>query len=147
MLSQRADEGKAFTVKPEIATPIGATSTTTSDLAVICKSSSELAREGEGSIPTRSRAAARPRELSEIHSLVSLISVQIDMLRLLEDERAELTERFIAVSSDVVDSLGRRENRGGRRLVLAVLSLVNTDSMVCYLTRYIMWLLRRPTAT
>ena len=36
------------------------------------------------------------------------------MLRTLEDERAELTERLSAVSSDVVDSLGQRDNRGGR---------------------------------
>lgn len=36
----------------------------------------------------------------------------------LEDERAELTERLSAVSSDVVDSLGRCDNRGGSPLSL-----------------------------
>ena len=68
-------------------------------------------------IPTQSRATVGPRELSGIHSLVSPISVQIHMLTL-EDERAELTERLSAVSSDVVDSLGQRDNRGGRPLSL-----------------------------
>jgi len=72
---------------------------------------------GSYSIKGHSRVIG-PRELSGIHSLVSPISVQIHMLRTLEDERAELTERLSAVSSDVVDSLGQRDNRGGSHLSL-----------------------------
>ena len=37
-------------------------------------------------------ATARPRYLAGIHSLVSPISVQIHMMRALEDVSAELTE-------------------------------------------------------
>lgn len=50
--------------------------------------------------------------MAGIHSPVSPISVQIHMLRTLEDESAELTEKLSAVSSDVVDSLDQKRQSG-----------------------------------
>lgn len=115
MLSQRADEGKAFAVKLKRAFPIGNNLRRQPQIWPSSPNPEQQARERRGPLnPTRSKATAKPRWLTGIHSLASPISVQIHMLRTLEDERAELTERLSAVSSDVVDSLGQRDNRGGR---------------------------------